>query len=307
MTTSPSEPAGATRPWTGEAPRALPSGEIADPGAALFEPVLDRVSPRHVRVYGARRLEPEVMDEAGEADAYMSAAGEAHLARLDAAWIERVVASAPRGVARVLDVGTGGGQIPAKIARRRPRWRIWAVDRAGSMLAAGAAGLEAARREAVSAIQPFRMGLVLAEARALPFPDGAFDLVISNSLLHHIGDPTPVLDEIARVASPSGRVLLRDLRRPPRGLMPAWVAWHGRHYGGEMRRLYEDSVAAAFTPEEMAIVVRHSRLAGATVSVAGPYLIVVRDGTNRRGPQLAARPGSPRKPTPPPEERPWSD
>ena len=254
----------------------LPSGEVADPGAAVFEPALDRVSPRHARVYGPRRLEPEVMDEAGEADAYMSAAGEAHLARLDASWIERVLAFGPRREGRVLDVGTGGGHIPAKIVRRRPGWRIWAVDRAGSMLAAGAAGIETARREARSAIEPFRLGLALAEARALPFADGAFDLVISNSLLHHIGDPTPVMDEIARVAGPFGRVLLRDLRRPPRGLMPAWVAWHGRHYRGEMRRLYEDSVAAAFTPEELAIVVRHSRLAGAVVSAAGPYLVVAR-------------------------------
>lgn len=257
-------------------PRALPPGEVADPGAALFEPVLDRVSPRHARVYGARRLEPEVMDEAGEAEAYMGAAGEAHLARLDASWIERVVAFGPRGDARVLDVGTGGGQIPARIARRRPGWRIWAVDRAWSMLSAGAAGLEAARRDAVNALEPFRVGLALAEARALPFPDGAFDLVISNSLLHHIGDPTAILDEIARVAGAAGRVLLRDLRRPPRGLLPAWVAWHGRHYGGEMRRLYEDSVAAAFTPEELAIVVRHSRLAGAAVRPDGPYLVVSR-------------------------------
>ncbi|HJR53807.1 MAG TPA: class I SAM-dependent methyltransferase [Gemmatimonadota bacterium] len=304
MTTIPSEPAGTTRRWTGEAPRALPSGEVADPGAALFEPVLDRVSARHARVYGARRLEPEVMDEAGAAEAYMSAAGEAHLARLDASWIERVVAFGPRGGARVLDVGAGGGQIPARIARRRPDWRIWAVDRSGSMLTAGAAGITGARHRAVFALEPFRVGLALAEARALPFPDGAFDLVISNSLLHHIGDPTPVLDEIARVAHPSGRVLLRDLRRPPRGLMRAWVAWHGRHYGGEMRRLYEDSVAAAFTPAELAIVIRHSRLVGAAVAVAGPYLVVTREEANRRGLQLAARPGSPRKPTPPPEERP---
>lgn len=276
MTTSPSDRVGATRPWRGEEPRSLPAGAVADPGAPLFEPVLDRVSPWHVRVYGARRLEPEVMDEAGEAEAYMSAAGEEHLARLDASWIEMVLAFGPRSHARLLDVGTGGGQIPGKIARRRPAWRIWAVDRAGSMLAAGVAGREAARREAVNALDPFRVGLARAEARALPFPEGAFDLVISNSLLHHIGDPTAVLDEIARVTAPSGRVLLRDLRRPPRGVLRAWVAWHGRHYGGEMRRLYQDSVAAAFTLEELAIVVRHSRLSGASVAEAGPYLVVSR-------------------------------
>jgi hypothetical protein len=41
-----------------------------------------------------------------------------------------------------------------------------------------------------------------------------------------------------------------------------------------MRRLYEDSVAAAFTPTEIAIVLRHSALAGATVSADGPYLVL---------------------------------
>jgi hypothetical protein len=43
-----------------------------------------------------------------------------------------------------------------------------------------------------------------------------------------------------------------------------------------MRRLYEDSVAAAFTPQELEIVLRHSRLAGAIVSSAGPYMVVAR-------------------------------
>jgi ubiquinone/menaquinone biosynthesis C-methylase UbiE len=269
-------PAGRTRAWRGEDPRPLPSGIVEDPGRALFEVRIERVSKRHAQVYGARRLEPEVMDEAGEADAYMDAAAETHLARLDASWIDRVVAFGPRAPARVLDVGTGGGQIPAKIARRRPEWRVWGVDRSGAMLAAGRSAMASARREARVAVERLRVGLALAEGRALPFPDGAFDLVISNSLLHHIGDPTPVLDEIARVAGPSGRVLLRDLRRPPRGLLPAWVAWHGRRYRGAMRRLYEASVAAAFTPEEMDIVVRHSRLAPAGVSVDGPYVLVTR-------------------------------
>jgi ubiquinone/menaquinone biosynthesis C-methylase UbiE len=232
------------------------------------------VPRRHARIYGARRLEPEIMDEANEAEAYMSAAAEEHLARLDAAWVERVVAFGPRGSARVLDVGTGGGQIPGRIARRRPEWRIWAVDRAGSMLAAGRPAIEALRHEARVAIAPFRLGRALAEARTLPFPDGAFDLVISNSLLHHIGDPTPILDEIARVAGVAGRVLVRDLRRPPSALLRAWVAWHGRKYRGAMRRLYEDSVAAAFTPAEIAIVLRHSGLTRATVSAEGPYLVL---------------------------------
>jgi hypothetical protein len=43
-----------------------------------------------------------------------------------------------------------------------------------------------------------------------------------------------------------------------------------------MRELYEASVAAAFTPAEMTILLRHSALAGAAVEERGPYLIVRR-------------------------------
>ncbi len=216
------------------------------------------------------------MDEAGEAEAYMDAAAQAHLAALDAAWIERVLAFEPRREARVLDVGTGGGQIPAALSARRPGWRLWAVDRAWAMLAAGRdAGDRWARAEGRAA-GPSSLALAQADARRLPFADGALDLVISNSLLHHLADPAPILDEIARVAGSTGRVVLRDLRRPPRWRHRIHVAWHGRHYGGTMLRLYRDSVAAAFTPAELAAILARTRLAGARVRAEGPYLLAER-------------------------------
>lgn len=270
---------GATRPWR---PRSIPRGE-ADPGPGAVDfghshhlPRLDRVSPWHVRWYPPRVLEPEVMDAEDEAGAYMDAAAAEHLARLDAGWAELVARTGPRGPARVLDVGTGGGQIPVLLARRRPDWRIWGIDRSQTMLLAGGMGVRAASREARRVARPFDLGLAAAEGRRLPFPDGALDLVVSNSLLHHLADPTAVLDEIARVVRPAGRVLLRDLRRPPRIAFRSWLAWHGRHYAGTMRALYEASVAAAFTPTELTIILRHSALTGAVVRNDGPYLIVKR-------------------------------
>jgi SAM-dependent methyltransferase len=265
-----------TRPWWGDPPRSLPSGSIDDPGGEVLAATVDLVPRWHRWVYPARELEPEVMNEHDEAEAYMDAAAAEHLARLDASWVERVLATGPRGAACVLDVGTGGGQIPRLIAARRPRWRIWAVDRAWAMLAAGGHDLARARGEARRRGRALCLGLAQGEARALPFPDGAFDLVVSNSLLHHLADPAPVLDEIGRVAGAGGRVLLRDLRRPPRWRYQAHVRWHGRHYRGTMRHLYENSVAAAFTPIELATIVRHTALAGADVRSAGPYLIVER-------------------------------
>ncbi len=216
------------------------------------------------------------MDTEDEAGAYMDAAVATHLARLDAGWASLVARTGPRGPTRVLDVGTGGGQIPLLLSRARPEWRIWALDRSLAMLAEGWPAVIEEATDARLRARPFILAPAVADARQLPFPDAAFDVVVSNSLLHHLADPTAVLDEIARVARPEGRVLLRDLRRPPRLLFHAWLAWHGRHYAGAMRELYEASVAAAFTPSELEIILRHSALAGASVEADGPYLILQR-------------------------------
>lgn len=259
--------AGVTRVWRDGVPRHR---------QPPFVPVLDRLPHWHDRRYPPRVLEPEAMDEADEAEAYMDAAGQVHLARLDAGWVDAILSWTSRGPKRVLDVGTGGGQIPALLASRRPEWRIWGVDRSWAMLSVGRPENARAATRARRSARPFRLALAAADARRLPAPDAAFDLVLSNSLLHHLPDPTAVLNEIARMAGPTGRVLLRDLRRPSRIAYRAHLAWHGRRYGGVMRRLYEASVGAAFTPPELALLVRHTRLAGAAVRRAGAYLILER-------------------------------
>jgi ubiquinone/menaquinone biosynthesis C-methylase UbiE len=104
----------------------------------------------------------------------------------------------------------------------------------------------------------FRLG-PNGEAR-LPYPDASFDLVTCNSTLHHLADPLGALDEIARVAKPEGAVLLRDLVRPPGLTYPIHVRVFGRQYRGEMRRLYEASVAAAYTVQELRAMLAASRL-----------------------------------------------
>ena len=52
-----------------------------------------------------------------------------------------------------------------------------------------------------------------ASATALPFEDGAFDLVMCVAVLHHVADPGDVrrtLAEMVRVARPGGSVLVWD-------------------------------------------------------------------------------------------------
>jgi SAM-dependent methyltransferase len=205
--------------------------------------------------------EPEVMDEAAEVEAYTSAAAQAHLEQIDRTFVEHVGrlfgGQAPRGLA--LDLGCGPGQIPIMMAKRWPGLRIVGIDAAAHMI-------EQARKNAAHAkvavtFQTFRASSPEANGGGgLPFDTGTFDLVTCNSVLHHLSAPVPVLDEIARIAKPKGAVLLRDLRRPSGVIMGPHIWWYGRHYHGEMKRLYGASVRAAYTADELGGLLGLSKL-----------------------------------------------
>lgn len=56
---------------------------------------------------------------------------------------------------------------------------------------------------------------VVARAEALPFDDGSFDLVTCVRSLHHVDSPARVMDELARVVRPGGRVVVEDFVADP--------------------------------------------------------------------------------------------
>jgi ubiquinone/menaquinone biosynthesis C-methylase UbiE len=220
--------------------------------------------------------EPEEMDDAGEVASYTSAAAERHLDAIDNTFVEHLLRLLPSGGAGrsdwALDIGTGPAQIPLKILARVPSLRMVAMDRAPNMLAT-------ARRNAQQAGISERLLLLRGDGHALPFRDGAFAAVLCNSMLHHARDPVLLLREMFRVAAPGAVVLLRDLRRPSRPLL-SWHLWrHGRRYHGEMRRLFNASVRAAYTMDELEEFLRKAGTHGANVfRYRGAHL-----GIERRG------------------------
>jgi ubiquinone/menaquinone biosynthesis C-methylase UbiE len=204
--------------------------------------------------------EPEIMDTDDEVDAYASAAAQSYLESIDRTFVDHVArliaGTGLEDSARVLDFGCGPGQIPIMIARRWPGMRVLGVDAGPNMI-------EQAERDTAAAGVNVDYAVVRLGPqgdRRLPYPDGEFDIVLCNSVMHHLDDPLGTLDELARVAKPSGAVLVRDLLRPLAPLYGMHVRLFGRHYSGEMRRLYEVSVRAAYTIGEMKDMLRRSRL-----------------------------------------------
>jgi len=185
------------------------------------------------------------MDDLGEVEAYSSAAAQAYLNTIDDTLVEhalRLVKGRERG--RALDIGTGPGQIVIKLAKRLAEWKFVGVDRSPGMIAQ--AQLASASGELAG-----RVEFHVADGNHLPFPDSSFDLVMCNSVLHHLAEPEKLLSEMSRLVNSGGAILLRDLRRPGRFTYPLHVRWHGRHYSGLMNQLYCDSVRSAYTVPEL--------------------------------------------------------
>ena len=203
------------------------------------------------------------MESDTEVEAYASAAAQAYLEKIDQSFVEhvaRLVATAPEGGARfsVLDIGCGPGQIPIMMARRWPEMRLLAIDASAPMI--DQARADAAKAGVAVRFEVDRLGPE--GSVRLDYPNGAFDLVTCNSVLHHLADPVGAIDEMTRLTKPQGAVLLRDLLRPAAPAYPFHVRFFGRHYAGEMRRLFEASVRSAYTRTELGSLLARSCLAG---------------------------------------------
>jgi ubiquinone/menaquinone biosynthesis C-methylase UbiE len=105
----------------------------------------------------------------------------------------------------VLDVAAGTGHVARRFA---PDVRaVVAVDATGAMLEQG--WIEAKRAALRNVV------FMQADASALPFMDGSFDVVVSRFAVHHFEDPAVQIGEMRRVLRPGGRLAVADLISDP--------------------------------------------------------------------------------------------
>jgi ubiquinone/menaquinone biosynthesis C-methylase UbiE len=106
----------------------------------------------------------------------------------------------------VLDVGCGVGEPALKLASLVAPGQVVAIDLVREMTTSASA---AAARMGLSNIT-----FKVADAEALPFPDGSFDLVTSRAAVMHFPCPAVALAEARRVLRPGGRSVFTALGAP---------------------------------------------------------------------------------------------
>ncbi len=186
-----------------------------------------------------RELEPEVMDGGAEVALYDAMDHQAP----NAAFVDRLLQLGVQG--DCLDVGTGNGLIPLLLCGRTEDVACTGVDLSEAML-------ELAQRHLAASRFTERVRFERGDATRLHFDDGAFDAVFSNTILHHLAEPEPLLAEAWRVLRPGGVLLIRDLLRPEdEQAVEGLVTKHAMDEPAEAQQLLRQSLKAAFTVEEL--------------------------------------------------------
>jgi ubiquinone/menaquinone biosynthesis C-methylase UbiE len=133
------------------------------------------------------------------------------------------------------DLGCGTGHVSEVIAPCVGR--VIAVDESGPMLTA------ARKRLAAFANVELRSGRL----EEIPIDDGTLDATMLFLVAHYIAEPEPVMQELARVLKPDGRVVIVDLMPHER---EEYVSQMGHVWQGfgedQLRAWFEDVAWAGF-------------------------------------------------------------
>ena len=215
----------------------------------------------------SRTPEPELMNEAEQALAYAEADFSVpHNQFID---LFRSTFADLSVDGMVLDVGCGPADGTLRFAKAYPDCRIDGVDGASAMLALGRASIEVAglsRR--IKLIEGYLPGAIL--------PRSHYDVILSNSLLHHLADPQVMWEAIRRYGKPRAAVFIMDLRRPDTSKeIETLVRQHAAGEPAILQRDFHHSLHAAYRPDEVRQQLNQSGLQKLTVTAIGDRHLII--------------------------------
>lgn len=197
-----------------------------------------------------RILETEVMDDEQQAIAYAAA----DFSSSNQAFVDGLLDACPRELRTVLDIGSGPGDIPIRLARAEPFAHVTAVDASDVMVAL-------AEKAVATAGLTSRIHCVLGRIPGLPFCGTHFDAIVSKDLLHHLPDPMALWEEVQRLTQAGTLVYVMDLFRPATPEVARQIVEAVSPDESEiLKRDFFNSLLAAFAPDEVRAQLRRAGL-----------------------------------------------
>jgi len=143
---------------------------------------------------------------------------------------------------KILDIGCGDGEIPIQILKRK-NCDITAVDGSEAMLD------EFYKKVKNNNIRNIKIMNSLIDDELLV--DSKFDIVMSNSLVHHIKDIKSFWKNLIRLTDNNGIILCMDLQRPDdeSSLINLLQTYGGNNL--TLKKDFENSLRAAYTIDEI--------------------------------------------------------
>tara|TARA_B100001063_G_scaffold77076_1_gene71579 strand:- start:1545 stop:2198 length:654 start_codon:yes stop_codon:yes gene_type:complete len=143
---------------------------------------------------------------------------------------------------KILDVGCGDGEIPIMLFEKT-KCQLTAIDGSENMLNQFIMKKEKYNIKGIQIYKKLINGNL--------FPSTVFDIVITNSVLHHISDVFMFWKNLIRLIGPTGKIIVMDLVRPKTNLE---LQKKLEKYGGSDPILlsdFENSLKAAYTIDEV--------------------------------------------------------
>ena len=120
-------------------------------------------------------------------------------------------------------------------------------------------------------------------------PEKAYQLIVSNSLLHHLAKPEVMWQTVAACAQPGAQVLVMDLARPASELaVDALVETYAIDEPEVLRKDFRNSLFAAYTVAEVEAQLQTAGLDSLRVSMVSDRHLAV-TGRSRSEPAAPAR------------------
>jgi trans-aconitate methyltransferase len=203
--------------------------------------------------------EPELMTDEDQAIAYANADFEephSHFIEL----LKESIGNQLSKSGTAMDLGCGAADISIRFAKMFPNYKIDALDGSAAMLAEGVKAVNATgSKQNINLIQAYLTETTLV--------DHQYDLIFSNSLLHHLHEPMLLWNTIKN-AKGNPAVFIMDLMRPETDdEVDTLVNLYAQGEPEILQRDFKNSLFAAFTPEEVELQITNAGLDELTVKV----------------------------------------